>query len=106
MPYLLHVGATVMCLHAGSATPMVPFPRVKLDGQAVVTQPGVWTIAGCTLPPPSAGNGPCVTATFTSAATRVKAGSLPVLLQDSQATCVPTGTGLNVVNTQLRVKGT
>jgi hypothetical protein len=29
-----------------------------------------------------------------------------VLLQDSQAICTPTGTPLNVVVTQLRVKGT
>jgi hypothetical protein len=29
-----------------------------------------------------------------------------VLLKDSQATCTPTGTGLNVVVTQTRVKGT
>jgi hypothetical protein len=29
-----------------------------------------------------------------------------VLLQDSQAICAPTGTGLNIVMTQIRVKGT
>jgi hypothetical protein len=36
----------------------------------------------------------------------VRAGGVPVLLQDSQAICAPTGTGLNVVVTQVRVKGT
>jgi hypothetical protein len=30
----------------------------------------------------------------------------PVLLQDSQAVCAPNGTGVNVVLTQARVKGT
>jgi hypothetical protein len=29
-----------------------------------------------------------------------------VLLQDSQAVCTPNGTGLNIVTTQTRVKGT
>jgi hypothetical protein len=28
-----------------------------------------------------------------------------VLLQDSQAVCIPNGTPLSVVNTQIRVKG-
>lgn len=104
--FLLHQGATVLCLHAGQATPASVFPRVKVSSQAVVTQPTVYTISGCTLPPPPAANGPCVTATWVTAATRVRAGGIPVLLQDSQAVCAPTGTGLNVVVTQTRVKGT
>jgi hypothetical protein len=29
-----------------------------------------------------------------------------VLLKNSQATCAPTGTGLNIISTQTRVKGT
>jgi hypothetical protein len=45
-----------------------------------------------------------VTAQWTTAATRVTAGGAPVLLQDSVAVCAPTGTGLNVLLTQLRVK--
>jgi len=49
---------------------------------------------------------PCATAQFVTAATRVRAGGVPVLLQDSQSTCVPTGTPLNIVVTQVRVKGT
>ena len=66
-----------------------------------------YTIAGCSMPPPAAGgNGPCVTGQFVTAAVRVRVGSLPVLLQDSQAVCVPTGTGVNIVVTQMRVKGT
>lgn len=104
--YLLHMGATVLCLHAGQATPTATNPRVKVSGQAIVTQASTYSVAGCTLPPPNAANGPCVTAQWTTAATRVKAGSLPVLLQDSQAICTPTGTGLNIVVTQMRVKGT
>ena len=37
---------------------------------------------------------------------RVKAGGTPVLTKDSQAVCAPTGTGLNIINTQMRVKAT
>lgn len=103
--FLLHQGATVLCLHAGQAQPTTVFPRVKVGSQPVVTQPTIYTIAGCTLPPPPAANGPCVTAQFITAATRVRAGGIPVLLQDSQAICTPTGTGVNIVVTQVRVKG-
>jgi hypothetical protein len=102
--FLLHQGATVMCSHGGQATPTAPMPRVKVAGQAVVTQAAPWTVAGCAFTPPT-GNGPCVTAQWTTAATRVKAMGVPVLLQDSQATCVPTGTPLLVTVTQPRVKG-
>jgi hypothetical protein len=104
--YLLHRGATVLCMHAGQAQPMVTYPRVKVSGQEIVTQPTVYMIAGCTLPPPPAANGPCVTATWITAATRVKAMGMPVLLQDSQSICVPTATCLNVIMTQMRARGT
>ena len=104
--HILHQGATVLCMHAGQAQPTAPNPRVKAGGQPVVTQPTVYTVAGCILPPPIAANGPCVTAQWITAATRVRVGGIPVLLQDSQAICAPTGTGLNVVVTQVRVKAT
>ena len=51
-------------------------------------------------------NGPCVTGQWITAATRILAGGQPVLLQDSQAICTPTGTGLQVVVTQPRVRAT
>lgn len=101
---LLHLGATVLCMHAGQAQPVVSNPRVKVGGQPIVTQTSTYTIAGCTFVPPAPG--PCVTAQWVTSALRVRAGGVPVLLQDSQAVCVPTGTGLNIVVTQLRVKGT
>lgn len=104
--YILHQGATVLCMHAGQAQPAAPNPRVKVGGQSIVTQPTVYTVSGCTLPPPTAANGPCVTAQWVTAATRVRVGGIPVLLQDSQAICTPTGTGLNVIVTQVRVKAT
>ena len=103
--FLLHQGATVLCAHGGQAQPTVPNPRVKVGGQPIVTLPTVYTVAGCSFPPPPAGHGPCVTAQFVMGATRVRAGGQPVLLQDSQAICTPTGTPLNIVMTQVRVKG-
>ena len=101
--FLLHVGATVMCMHAGQAQPLAPNPRVMVSGQPIVTQSCSYAVAGCGLtgtPAP-----PCVTAQWIIAATRVLSGGVPVLLQDSQAICAPSGTGLNVLLTQLRVKG-
>jgi hypothetical protein len=102
--FLLDMSATVMCMHGGQAQPMVPNPRVKVGGQPVVTQTGAYTIAGCPFVPP-AGTGPCITAQWVMGATRVMAGGAPVLLQDSQALCTPTATGLNIIVTQVRVKG-
>jgi hypothetical protein len=104
--YLLHENATVQCIHSGQARPMVTNQRVKVSGQKIVTQPSPYTISGCTLPSPPTANGPCATAQWTSAATRVKASGMPVLFKDSQATCAPTGTGVNIISTQTRVKVT
>ena len=104
--YLLHVGATVLCMHTGQAQPIVSNPRVRVGGQPITTQPNPYTVGGCALPPPPAANGPCLTAQWITAATRVRAGGVPVLLQDSQAICAPSGTGLNVVATQVRARGT
>ena len=101
--YLLHVGATVLCSHGGQAQPTVPFPRVMVGGQPVVTQSAPYVVAGCPLVPPPIP--PCVIANWVTGATRVRAGGVPVLLQDSQAIVMPPGTPLTVVMTQFRVKG-
>lgn len=103
--FLLHVGATVMCAHGGQAQPTVPNPRVLVSGQPTVTIAAPYVVAGCAMPPPSAGNGPCVTAQFVTAATRVLSNGQPLLLIDSQAVCVPTGTPLIPSVTQVRVTG-
>jgi len=101
---ILHLGATVTCAHGGQAIPTAPFARVMVSGQPVVTQTAPWTIAGCPFVP-TAGNGPCVTGTFVTAATRVFAGGQPVVLMDSVSTCTPTGTPLLPVQAQTRVIG-
>ena len=101
---LLHLGATVQCLHAGQAQPKVLNQRVRVGGKPIVIRTSAYTIAGCALT--GTQSPPCTTAQWRTAATRVKTGGVPVLLQDSQARCVPTGTGLKIVATQPRVKGT
>jgi uncharacterized protein DUF4280 len=103
--FLVHVGATVQCAHGGAAQPTAPNPRVTVSGQPIVTLAAPYVVAGCSFPPPPAGNGPCVTAQWVSGATRVTANGQPVLLLDSQAICAPTGTPLLIVTAQTRVTG-
>jgi hypothetical protein len=76
---------------------------VLVSAQPTVAITSPYVIAGCTLPPPTAANGPCVTAQFVTAATRVTSNGQPLLLLDSQAICAPTGTPLLIVLTQTRV---
>jgi hypothetical protein len=102
---LLHVGATVLCAHGGQAQPMVPNPRVTVNGMPTVTVASPYAVAGCAMPPPTAGNGPCVTAQFVTSALRVTSNGQPLLLMDSQAICAPTGTPLIIAVTQPRVTG-
>jgi hypothetical protein len=103
--FLLHVGAQVQCMHAGNAQPTAPNARVLVAGQPTVVISAPYVIAGCALPPPPAGNGPCVTAQWTTAATRITSLGQPLLLQDSQAVCIPSGTGVLVITTQTRTRG-
>ena len=95
----------MLCAHGGQAQATVPFPRVKVGGQMVVTQPNPHMVAGCPFVTPGGTPQPCITAQWTTGATRVLAGGLPVLLQDSQAICTPNGTPVTIAATQVRVKG-
>ncbi|MGV8803585.1 MAG: hypothetical protein ACWA6Y_01315 [Polaromonas sp.] len=101
---LLHLGANVLCSHGGQAMPSAPNLRVLVSGQPVATMAAPYLVAGCAFAPP-AGNGPCVTAQWVVAATRVFASGQPVVLLDSQAICTPTGTPLLPVMSQMRVTG-
>src|SRR3569833_4786961 len=89
---ILHLGATITCMHAGLAAPLTPFPRVLVSGQPITTLTTSYAITGCALT--GTPNPPCVTAPTTHCAVRVLAGGAPVLLQSGQAVCVPTGLGL------------
>ena len=97
---LLHERAMVQCLHSGQAQPAAINQYVTVGGQHIVTL-APYGISGCTLPPQS--GGPCVTALWTSAATRVTASGQPVLFKDSLATCTPTGANVNIISTQMWV---
>jgi hypothetical protein len=103
--FLLDVSSTIFCAHTpGKAQPAMPNPRVKVSGNAIVTQPTPYTVTGCALT--GTGAPPCATAQWATGAVRVKSMGQPVLLQDSQSVCVPTGTPLTVMVTQVRVKAT
>jgi hypothetical protein len=101
--FLVHVGAQVLCAHAGQATPTVPNPRVTVSGQPTVLLTTPYVVAGCTFPPPPAANGPCVTGQWLVGTTRVTSLGQPLVVQSSQGICAPTGTPLLIVVTQTRV---
>lgn len=101
---LLHVGATVQCVHGGPAQPSAPNPRVLVTGQPITTLPAPYLVSGCPFNV-SGAPVPCVTGQFMTSATRVMSNGMPVLLMDSQATCIPNGTPLIIAAAQTRVIG-
>ena len=102
--HVLHVGASVMCMHGGQAQPTAPFPRVLVSGQPVVTMATPYVVAGCALT--SVPSPPCVSAQWVLGAIRVKAGGVPLVIATGTAVCVPTGTGLMPVAFQTLVLAT
>ena len=105
MPGLVvHFGATVNCMHGGLAQPRVLSPRVLVSGKHVVTMSTPYDVTTCGLA--STSTPPCLTAQWTTGATRVFANGSPVIIQTSQAVCAPTGQGLVVLTTQPRVTAT
>ena len=103
--FLLNTQSQVQCAHGGKAQSMLKSPRVKIAGQPIVTQSCLYSVSGCNQSPPTTGIPTCVTAQWTSAATRVKANGIPVLLQDSQAVVTSNSLPLTITQTQMRVKG-
>ena len=101
---ILHLGATVLCSHAGQATPLAPFPRVLVSSQPVVTLTSPYAIAACALT--GTPNPPCVTGQFVVGAARVLAGGAPVVTMVGSSVCVPTGTPLLPVVSQVRALAT
>lgn len=101
---ILHLGATVMCMHAGTALPTMPFPRVMVSGQPIVQTTTLYTVAGCaqaSIPAPF-----CATGQWLVGATRVLAGGLPVAIVGGTAVCIASGTGMQAVVSQTRVLAT
>jgi hypothetical protein len=102
--YICHLGATVICAHAGQAMPTSTVAKVRVANQPVTNMTSTYSVTGCALTGTTVP--PCATAMFTVAATRVRAGGAPVLIQSGVSTCIPTGTPLQVLVTQVRVKAT
>ncbi len=108
--FLVHVGATAMCPHAGQVTIVSTNVRVKVSGQPVATMNDTFTVAGCPFVLPPAGTpSPCVKIQWMVPAMRVRVGGTPVILQSSTGLClsaaqVPQGPP-TVLVTQIRVRG-
>jgi hypothetical protein len=83
---------------------LVPNPAVTLDGMPTCLLPDPWIVAGCAGIPPAIP--PCVTAMWVVGTVRVTSYGQPLLVQSSQAVCVPTGTPLLPIVTQTRVTAT
>jgi hypothetical protein len=101
---VLHLGATVLCAHAGQAAPTSPFPRVLVSGQPVVTLATPYVVAGCALtgtPTP-----PCVTGQWVVGAVRVLAGGTPLAVQSGTSITTPTGSPMLPLVVQPRVLAT
>jgi hypothetical protein len=80
---------------------MSPFPRVLLSGQPVVNISSPYAVTGCALTGTS--TPPCVTGQWTTGSVRVLAGGVPVALMAGTSTCVPTGTPMLPMTSQIRV---
>jgi hypothetical protein len=104
--FLLHVGAQVTCAHLAPASPSTPNPRVTVSGQPTALLSVPYLISGCTLPPPTVANGPCVTAQWTVGSVRVTSTGQPLAIMGGTAICAPTGTPLVTVAAQTRALAT
>ena len=98
---VVHLGATVMCTHAGQALPANPFPRVTVGGQPVVTLATMYSVAGCALA--STSSPPCLTGQWLVGATRVLAGGAPVAIQSGTSLCLPSSSPMLPLVVQPRV---
>lgn len=110
--FLVHVGASAICPHAGQVTFTTTNARVVVSGQPVVTVTDLFTIAGCPFQIPF-GVGtkpqPCVTGRWIVPATRVLVNGQSAILQASTGLCqsaeqIPQGPP-NITVTQTRVSG-
>ena len=84
---LLHVGAVVMCPHAGQAADIPSQQRVLVSGMPVATAADNYVIVGC---PVFLGPvyHPCVTIRWITPSTRVFLGGAPALTQSSMVRCL------------------
>jgi hypothetical protein len=105
---LLHVGATILCPHAGQASIISTNTRVKVSGQPVAVLNDTTMIAGCAFTVGTKPQ-PCIKVLWLVPAARVKVNGQPALLSTSSGLCqsaeqIPQGPP-QVVATQMRVRG-
>lgn len=100
--FLLHQGATVMCLHGGQAMPAVPNARVLVSGMPTATISAPWVVAGCPGVPSAVP--PCVTAQWVTGTMRVTSLGQPLVVQSGSAITAPGGVTLLPVVEQMRVQ--
>lgn len=110
--FLVHVGASGICPHAGQLTFITSNARVLVSGQPVVTVTDMFTIAGCPFQIPI-GTGtkpqPCVTGRWLTPSARILVNGQPAILQASTGLCqsveqIPQGPP-TVITTQVRAGG-
>jgi hypothetical protein len=102
--FLVEQTAQISCIHQGKCQPLTASPRVQVGSVPALLLTSQFTVAGCTLPPPPAANGPDVTGAWLQGATRVRSLGVPLLLSDAQAICAASGLGAIIQMTQVRVK--
>lgn len=101
---LVQFGATITCMHAGTAIPAPVSPRVFIDGMPAVPLAAIYAIAGCSLTP--SGLPFCITGQFTIGTTRVLSAGTPLATAAGLSACIATANPMLVLETQLRVLAT
>jgi hypothetical protein len=85
---ILNTASVFQCPHGLPLTHVPSQPRVKLLGSEALVLPDLGTVSPtCPFTLPGGKPSPCSTLRWTTAATRVKANSQPVLLQSSLGLC-------------------
>lgn len=85
---VLTQAATILCAHGVPAVPVPSQVRVLFSGQPLLVQTDIATVAGCPFTLPGPTPSPCVQVRWVSAAVRVRAGGVPILLQSSSSLCL------------------
>jgi hypothetical protein len=102
---ILHLGAQLMCAHAGQATPTSTSPSVQVLKKPITTLSNQYVVAGCTFPAMSVGGPPCVKGQF-AAATKVFSNGQPVLIYDASALAMPNSVPVAAMGLQKLVVAT
>jgi hypothetical protein len=109
MGFLLHIGSTILCPHAGQVYSITTNARAFVSGQAIVTQTDTFNITACPFTLPSGTPHPCILTKWLGPSIHILVNGKPAVLQESTSICQsadqsPQGPA-NVVATQARVRG-